>query len=71
MKKKQHMESAHSRITNPRTGSAITRAKLTPGPPVEVGLMRSTVEDGNSDWLKILVGLIGNAKPVGVRKWQL
>lgn len=64
------MASAQSRITNPRIGRAITSAKLTPE-PVEGGLMRSTVEDGNSDSLKILVGVMGNARPVGVRKWQL
>jgi hypothetical protein len=72
MKKKHPTASVQTRMMKPNIGSAITSARLLMPPPgVAEGDIRSTVEDGSSDVLKMRLGLIGNAWSVGVLKWQL
>lgn len=69
MKKKQHNARDETRIRNPTIGTAITTPRSS-FEILETGVVRERLE-GRRDWVKILVGVMSNALPVTVLKWQL
>jgi hypothetical protein len=69
IKKKHPTARIQIRITNPRIGSAMIKARrLEPELGFAEGEIRSTVDWGSNDSLKTRLGLIGKALLVGVRK---
>lgn len=71
MQKKQHTLSAQTATIKQTMGTAMTKGRLTPEPEDWEGSSSETEDDGSGDCVKILLGLMGNASPAGVRKWQL
>lgn len=71
MKKKQHTPSEQTIKTNTTMGTAMITARCFCTPDSPEGEISDLDDDGSWDCVKILEGVMGNAVPEGVRKWQL